>query len=440
MLDSQQVPPQLQDGIARVFGKPLPLGEAVARILDDVRRTGDEAVREYTRRIDGVELEALEVPRSRWRQALRQTPPRLRKALEAAVHRIQVFHQASLHQSWMDFTQGYGQLVLPLERVGIYIPGGRAAYPSTVLMTAIPARVAGVREVVLASPGPAEGPSPGVLAAAELVGVDRLFHMGGAQAVAALAYGTESVPAVDMVCGPGNIFVTLAKRMVYGQVAVDGLYGPTETVVIADASANPALCAADLLAQAEHDLMASPIFITTSPALLPQVEREVARQLVRLPRRDVASQALEAQGLAVLVDTLEEAVELANLFAPEHLCLLVGEPWRLLSRVRHAGGVFLGELSPEVMGDYVAGPSHVMPTGATARFSSPLGVQHFQKVTSVVALGPDSFAALSGAAASLASSEGFEGHAQAVNLRGRQGKRQPQRPLSPSRERREKNG
>jgi histidinol dehydrogenase len=320
----------------------------------------------------------------------------------------------------VDFAQGFGELFTPLERVGMYIPGGRAAYPSTVLMTAIPARVAGVPEIILATPGRgAAGPNQAVLAAAHLAGVDRVFQIGGAQAIAAMAYGTETVPRVDMVCGPGNLFVTLAKQMLFGQVAVDGLYGPTETVLIADAEADPAHCAADLLAQAEHDPLASPILVTTSETLLTRVERQLARQLARLPRRDVAARALEDRGVAVVVESLDEALSLANLYAPEHLCLLVRDPWALVGRVRHAGGVFLGAHSPEVMGDYVAGPSHVMPTGGTARFSSPLGVHQFLKVSSLVALREATFFSLAADGARLARAEGLEGHARAMAVRGK---------------------
>jgi histidinol dehydrogenase len=333
--------------------------------------------------------------------------------------RVEAFHQACLPRTWVDFAQGFGERFTPLERVGIYIPGGRAAYPSTLLMTAVPARVAGVQEIIVATPGRGPtGPSPAVLAAAHIAGVHRVFQIGGAQAIAAMAYGTQTVPRVDMVCGPGNLFVTLAKQMLFGQVAVDGLYGPTETVVIADGGADPALCAADL-AQAEHDPLASPIFITTSETLLPRVERQVARQLARLPRHEVAARALEEGGLAVTVEDLEQALSLANLYAPEHLCLLVRDPWALVGRVRHAGGVFVGDHSPEVMGDYVAGPSHVMPTGGTARFSSPLGVHQFLKVSSLVALGEPAFFSLAADGARLARAEGLEGHARAMAVRGK---------------------
>ena len=414
----EDISPALLDSFAQRFGERLTPPEAVARILADVRAKGDEALREYTQRLDGVELASLEVPREEWRKAYMRTPRGLRQALRAVARRVEEFQRASLPRSWVDYVGGYGELFTPLERVGIYIPGGTALYPSTVLMTVVPARVAGVREIVMAFPSPGAGASgAAVLAAAYIAGVDRVFQIGGAQAIAAMAYGTDTVPRVDMVCGPGGLFVTLAKRMVYGHVGVDGLYGPSETIVVADDQADPVRCAADLLGQAEHDPLASPIFITTSERLLSRVEEQIARQLQHLSRKDVAAAALEAQGAAVLVDTLEEAVELANLYAPEHLCLSVADPWSLVRSVRNAGGVFVGEGSPEVLGDYVAGPSHVMPTGATARFSSPLGVHQFLKVTSLVGMDAATVAALVPIGVQVAKAEGFDAHARALRLR-----------------------
>ena len=411
-------PAELLDGIEARFGERLTPRQAVQRILDDVRDGGDAALRQYAETLDGGAPERLEASAASIQQAYDDTPPELRAALHTAADRIRAFHQACLPTSWMDPATGLGERFIAMARAGVYAPGGRAAYPSTALMTAIPARVAGVEEVVLATPAQGgDGPNPAVLAAAYVAGVDRVFQMGGAQAIAAMAYGTETVPKVDVVCGPGNIFVTLAKQMVYGEVAVDGLYGPTETLVIADASVDPAVCAADLLAQAEHDTLASPVLITTDPATLDEVRAEIDRQVRTLPKRDIATAAVDNQGVAVLVDDLDQAVALANLFGPEHLCLLVEEPRLLLGGVRNAGGVFLGEASPEVAGDYVAGPSHVMPTGGTARFSSPLGVHQFLKVTSVIALEDEVFQALGRDAARLAEAEGLEGHARAARMR-----------------------
>ena len=410
--------PEMLDRIEKLFDERLTPREVVARILDSVRERGDTAVLEYTRMIDGVAPESLEIPREALKQAYDDTPPDLLKAMETVADRVRSFHQACLPKTWIDPVTGLGEQFTPMERAGVYAPGGLAAYPSTVLMTVVPAKVAGVDQVVLATPSSKEsGPNSTVLAAAYIAGVDRVFQMGGAQAIAAMAYGTESVPKVDIVCGPGNIFVTLAKQMVYGQVAVDGLYGPTETLVIADDSADPELCAADLLAQAEHDALASPMFITTSETMLTQVLAELTRQLETLPKKAIAAAALEGQGAFVLVDDLDEAVALGNLYSPEHMCLLVEEPRKLMSKVKNAGGVFLGESSPEVAGDYVAGPSHVMPTGGTARFNSALGVHQFLKVTSVIGLDSETFHALGEDAARLAEAEGLEGHARAAQLR-----------------------
>ncbi len=410
--------PDTLDRIEALFGERLSPRQAVQRVLDDVREHGDAAVRRYAELLDGGAPVSLEATATELCRAYDETPQDLRSALHTAADRVRAFHEACLPKSWMDPATGLGEQFTAMARAGVYAPGGQAAYPSTVLMTAVPARVAGVDEVVLATPSQqGVGPNPAVLAAAYVAGVDRVFQIGGAQAIAAMAYGTESVPKVDIVCGPGNIFVTLAKQMVYGEVAVDGLYGPTETLVIADASVDPVVCAADLLAQAEHDTLASPVLITTSAAALDGVCAEIERQLRTLPRRDIASAAIENQGVAVLVDDLEQAVSLANLFGPEHMCLLVEEPRLLLGSIRNAGGVFLGEASPEVAGDYIAGPSHVMPTGGTARFNSSLGVHQFLKVTSVIGLDDAMFHALGEDAVRLAEAEGLEGHARAARLR-----------------------
>ncbi len=323
-----------------------------------------------------------------------------------------------MRSTWNDADEGWGELVTALERVGVYVPGGTAVYPSTVLMTAIPARVSGVNEVIITTPPRKDGSiDPSILVASDIAGVDRVFKVGGAQAIGALAYGTESIPHVDLICGPGNLFVTIAKKLVFGSVAVDGLYGPTETVLIADERANPVLCATDLLAQAEHDVLASPIFITTSSALADQVQKELELQLPLLERKDIATRALEDQGYLVVVENLEEAFHLANTYAPEHLCLLIQNPWEHLDKVRNAGGIFLGERSPEVVGDFVAGPSHQMPTGGTARFSSVLGVHHFLKVSSIVGLGQQTYESIVGAGVKIARAEGMGAHARALEAR-----------------------
>jgi histidinol dehydrogenase len=417
-LELQATSPEIMEGIERIFGQSLTPEETVARIISGVASRGDEAVREYTKLIDGVELADFELSRDDMARAAAQVPHETTEALRRASSRIRQFHSATLPRPWMDMENGYGEMIIPIERVGIYIPGGRAAYPSAVLMTVIPAKVAGVKEIVLATPPWGDqGPHPTVMAAALVAGVSRVFQIGGAQAIAAMAYGTETVPRVDMICGPGNIFVTLAKKMVYGQVGIDGLKGPTETLIVADGSANPILCAADLLGQAEHDLLATPVLITTSESLISPVQEEIQRQLSTLSRKDTASSSIERRGVIVVVDTLDEALELSNDYAPEHICLMVRDPWDAVGKVRNAGGIFLGDHSPEGMGDYVAGPSHVMPTGGTARFNSYLGVTQFLKRTPVVALDADTARRLTATAATLARAEGFDAHARSIELR-----------------------
>jgi histidinol dehydrogenase len=387
----------------------------VDEILRRVREGGDEALRELALSLDGVEPESFEVPKSAIAEAYAGVPDELVRALEVAAKRCTRFHQASRPEGWIDFSEGYGEMLVPVGSVGAYVPRGLA---STVLMTAIPARVAGVDEVIVCTPPGADGlPDPAMLVAADLAGVNRVFGIGGAQAIAAMAYGTESVPKVDLVCGPGNVFVTLAKKALFGEVGIEGLYGPTETTVIADDTANPTLCAADLLAQAEHDVMAMPVLITTSRRLAEQVDREVRVRLERLDRAVIAGEAVEARGCIAVVDDLVEAVDLANEFAPEHLSLMVDEPWSYVGRVRNAGAVFVGESSHEVLGDYVGGPSHVMPTGGTARFSSGLGVHSFVKVSPVLALDDRTSSDLAGPAALIARAEGLTAHAEAAELR-----------------------
>ncbi len=399
-----------------LLGKRLTVGEVVSRVVDDVRKEGDAAVLRYTRLFDGVDVEGLEVPRLEVERAA--VDAALTEALELAARRIREFHSEMLPEERMDPATGLGLRIAPVSTVGAYAPASTVGYPSTVLMTAIPAKVAGVESVVLATPFRQGRPlDPSVLVAARLSGVDRVFRMGGAQAIAALAYGTETVPRVDMICGPGNVFVTLAKKMLFGEVGIDGLYGPTETLLIADEDADPAFCAADLLAQAEHDPLASLTLITTSEELADQVEREMAAQLVHLERKEIARAALERRSHLITVASVEEAIELSNLYAPEHLCLLVRGPWAWVDRVRHAGGIFLGETSPEALGDYVAGPSHVMPTGGTARFASSLGVYHFVKFIPVVGLDAHSLRRLGPSAARIAYAEGLSGHSRSVELR-----------------------
>jgi len=392
---------------------------AVRRIIEDVRKDGDQALFAYTERFDGARLKSLEVSPGEMAAARKSVDAELLKALKFAAGRIERFHKTCLRRYGKGFLKdGLGQQVLPLERVGVYVPGGTAAYPSTVLMTALPARVAGVREIIMATPCGRDGRVPAnTLAAAAIAGVDRIFKIGGAQAVAALAFGTESVPRVDKVCGPGNIYVMTAKKLVYGAVDIDALQGPSEVVVIADSSADPAFCAADLIAQSEHDAMASSILITTSESLADKVQSELKKQLARLPRSAVARQALDERGIIVIARRLAQAVDLANLYAPEHLSLMVDRAQDHVISIRNAGCICAGQYSPVVLGDYVAGPSHALPTGGSARFSSPLAVQDFLKINSVIALDDNAMRKLGPAAALLADNEGLTGHANAIRLR-----------------------
>jgi histidinol dehydrogenase len=396
----------------------LSVQKAVDRIVGDVRDEGDKALFDYTEKLDGVRLDSLEVDRREIVAAYRIIDKEIVSALEFAAGRIRDFHIACEQKTGLIPVDRYlGRQVLPLQRVGLYVPGGSAAYPSTVLMMAIPARVAGVEEIIMVSPPGKDDKIPApTLVAAGIAGVDRIFKLGGAQAIAALAFGTESVPRVDKICGPGNIFVTLAKRMVYGTVDIDGLEGPSEIAIIADEKASPALCAADLLAQAEHDPLASVILITTSAGLAKRVDEEIVIQLGKLKRRSVIKKALDAAMLVVVGDT-DQAAELVNLFAPEHLSIMASDASALVRKIRNAGCIFVGENSPVVLGDYVAGPSHVLPTGGSARFGSPLGVADFLKVTNIIALDRPAMRRLSKAAMVIAEAEGLDAHAQAVARR-----------------------
>ncbi len=417
-LDLSSLPDAALQRTRELFGPEATPESSVLQMLRDVRVEGDTAVRRYARLLDGADLDDLQVPASELETAWRSTPDDLKRALEMAAERITRFHEATLPRDWVDLGDGLGELVRPLERVGLYAPGGTAAYPSTVLMTAIPARVAGVKEVALTTPRRGNEPlNPTVLAAARIAGVDAVYQVGGVPAIGALAYGTESIPKVDKICGPGNVFVAYAKRMVQGQVDIDGVFGPTETIVLADQTANPVFCAADLIAQAEHDPMASAILVTDSNELVDSIESELDAQIASNPRADTIRHSLERQGCIVLVDDFDEAIMVANRIAPEHLCLMVSDPWAWAGQIRNAGGLFLGEFSPEVMGDYIAGPSHVMPTGGTARFSSALSVHHFLRTMPVVGLSPQHFSTLGAAAVRIAEAEGLPGHAGAVQAR-----------------------
>jgi histidinol dehydrogenase len=416
--ESLTAPPRLTAQIKQVFGEELSVQGVVDRIIGDVRRKGDKALLDYTEKLDGVRLDSLKVDGREVAAAYDVTDKELISALEYAARRIRDFHVACGHKAGLiPIDKHLKQQILPLQRVGLYVPGGAAAYPSTVLMMAIPAKVAGVEEVVMVSPPAKDGSIPApTLVAADIAKVNRIFKLGGAQAIAALAFGTQSIPRVDKICGPGNIFVTLAKKMVYGTVALDGLEGPSEIIILADEKADPVVCAADLLAQAEHDPLASVILITTSVDLADRVDREIAVQLGRLKRSSTAGTAIDG-GMLVLVDDMAQAVELINLFAPEHLSIMASDASTLIPKIHNAGCIFIGEHSPVVLGDYVAGPSHVLPTGGSARFSSPLGVVDFLKVTNIIALDEPAMRELSQAAMVIAKAEGLDAHAQAVERR-----------------------
>lgn len=423
--DEFPVSARVMDNIEKLFGERLTAEAAVTRILKDVRTRGDSALQDWTQRLDSLNLKPAPVSTALIQSALDSISPAQRDALEKAAARVEAFHKKQPLTSWFTNELGgtVGQIIRPIQRVGLYVPGGTAPLPSTVLMSAIPARVAGVKEIVVITPpnrefANAEVPiNPIILAACAVAGVDEVYAIGGAQAIAALAYGTETIRPVDKIFGPGNLFVTLAKRQVYGVVGIDGLAGPTETVVIADDSANPSWVAADLLAQAEHDLLASAILLTPSQTLIQKVQAEVANQIEQRSRADIIVESLENRGGAVLTRSLAEAVDLANEYAPEHLALSVTEPWRWAEKVNNAGGVFMGEHSFEVLGDYLAGPSHVMPTGGSARFASPLNVWDFVKIVSLVALDDKTAQNVGPIAATLAQSEGLDAHAKAALLR-----------------------
>ncbi|MEJ2149123.1 MAG: histidinol dehydrogenase [Chloroflexota bacterium] len=419
--DEYTVSARAGERLEALFGEPVSPQEAVRRIVRDVRERGDAALLDWTERIDGVALESIAVPAEEIEAGYAATPLEVVEALKLARDRIEAFYRRQPLGGWLHAGSDglLGQLVLPIDRVGVYVPGGSAPLPSSLLMSAVPAQVAGVREVAACTPPGAGGSLPPVvLAAATVAGVEMLYRLGGAQAIAALAFGSESVRRVDKIVGPGNLFVTLAKREVYGLVGIDGLLGPTETLVIADDSADPATVAADLLAQAEHDVLAQALLLTPSRTLAEAVAREVAAQAAALPRREIIEGAIQTGSGAVIVPDLDAALEVANAFAPEHLQLSVGEPTQWLGKIHHAGAVFLGEGSCEVFGDYVAGPSHSLPTGGTARFASGINLMDFVKLTSFTGLGAEAARRLSAPAATLARAEELDAHAAAAERRG----------------------
>jgi histidinol dehydrogenase len=398
---------------------------ATAEILESVRNRGDAALLELTARFDGWtarHARELEVPMASAREALKQLGERERDALVFAAARIRAYHERQVQESWrIKDSEGavLGQQVTPLDRVGLYVPGGKAAYPSSVLMSAIAAKVAGVPELIMVTPAPRGEISAPVIAAAALAGVDRIFRVGGAQAIGALAFGTETVPGVDKIVGPGNAYVAAAKRRVFGRVGIDLIAGPSEVLVIADASANPDWVAMDLFSQAEHDEIAQAILLSPDPALIDAVAASMRLQITAMPRRAIIEASLAARGALIEVRDLEEACLIANRIAPEHLELAVADPEKLLPRIRHAGAIFLGHHASESLGDYCAGPNHVLPTSRTARFSSPLGVYDFQKRSSIIGVSPAAARRLGREAATLARAEGLEAHARSAEMRGK---------------------
>ncbi len=398
------------------------LESSTKKIVDDVKRNGDKALFKYTKRFDKLDLtkRTVKVKAREFERAESLVSKELRADLINAAKRIREFHKHKLpvENIYKDkLGNELGWLIRPIERAGLYVPGGKAAYPSTVLMTAIPAKVAGVEELVLVTPCPGGELNPTVLVAASIAGVDSIYKVGGAQAVAAMAYGTESIPKVDKIVGPGNIYVTIAKKLVFGQVDIDMIAGPSEVLIISDGSSPASWVAADLLAQAEHDEMAVPLLVTDSREFGKEVQKEVSRQLKSLKRRNIASQAVKSQGRIFIVKNIDEAAQVANALAPEHLELCVKNPKALLKKIKNAGAIFLGSMSTEAFGDYVAGPSHVLPTGGAARFSSPLSVYDFLRMPSVISISKKGFQKLGNSVINLAYSEGLEAHALSVKVR-----------------------
>ncbi|MFP4661062.1 MAG: histidinol dehydrogenase [Halanaerobiales bacterium] len=393
--------------------------KVVEDILNDVRENGDNAVKKYTAKFDGAELDSLKVSEEEIEEAYRQVDDNYLESLRKSLRRVNEFHRKQLRQNWFDYEKGMvGQMINPLKRIGAYVPGGRAAYPSSVVMTVMPARVAGVEEIVVVSPPDKEGKAnPHTLVAASEAGVDEIYKVGGAQAIAALAFGTDTIRGVDKIVGPGNIYVTLAKKLVYGIVDIDMLAGPSEVLVLADESTNPEFIAADLLSQAEHDPLAVSTLVTTDEKLASDVREAVQEQMKTLSRKEIAETAIADNGTIILVDTVETGLELVNLFAPEHFELLVAEPFKYLGKVRNAGAIFIGDYSSEPLGDYMAGPNHVLPTSGTARFASPLNTDDFLKKSSIIYYQKSELAEVKDDVIRLAELEGLDAHARAIKLR-----------------------
>lgn len=420
--DQVELNPRIREANKKLFGADLTAAEIVDRIVGDVRRDGDEAVIKYTKLIDRTEFtpEEFVVTEAEYEAAYQEADPAVVESLRKAAENVRLYHQEQKPNSWMTYRDKgsiLGQSVIPLDRVGIYVPGGTAAYPSSVIMNAMPAVVAGVKEIIMMVPPKNGKINPYVLVAAKEAGVSKIFKIGGAQAIAAMAFGTETIPRVDKITGPGNIFVTLAKKAVYGHCDIDMLAGPSEILIVADKTADPAYTAADMLSQAEHDMLASSIVITDSPELAEKVAVEAEKQLKVLPREEITRASLDRNGMIIITEDIMQAVELANVSAPEHMEVLTEQPFQLLPYIRHAGAVFLGAYSPEPLGDYFAGPNHVLPTGGTARYYSVLNVETFMKRTSIISYTQEQLDAVSDDVIRLAEAEGLQAHANAVKLR-----------------------
>ena len=393
----------------------------VSDILSDVRQRGDQALYQYCERFDHAKLTALEVTDEEFEEAFQAVEPEFLQTLQEAVENIRSFHRQQVRSSFI-LTQKpgviLGQKIMPIEKVGLYVPGGTAAYPSTVLMDAIPAKIAGCGQIVITTPPGPDGRLPAaILAAAKIAGVDRIFKVGGAQAIAALAYGTQTIPKVDKIVGPGNAFVAEAKKQVFGTVSIDMIAGPSEILIVADSTCNARFVAADLLSQAEHDKLASAVLVTDSMELAKMVQAEVETQLSSLPRREIAGASIDKNGKIIVTKTLMEAIDIANALAPEHLELCVDAPFDYLDSIRHAGSIFLGKYCPEALGDYMAGPNHTLPTSGTARFSSPLSVDDFVKKSQYSYFTRDALAKIAGSVAAFAEKEGLQAHARSAVIR-----------------------
>ena len=407
-----------------IFARAEPtvnVSEIVSGIIQEVRCRGDAALLEYTRKFDKAELSSLQVTEEEFQEALSSFDPKLKQVLQRAAANISKFHSRQKRNSFiLSDEEGIvmGQKVIPIDRAGLYVPGGTAAYPSTVLMDALPAKIAGVKEVVMVTPPNAQGKiNPAILAAARIAGVDKIFKVGGAQAIAALAYGTESIPKVDKIVGPGNAFVAEAKRQVYGKVAIDMIAGPSEILIVSDGKTNPRHVAADLLSQAEHDKLASAVLVTDSIELAKAVQAELEIQIPMLERAEIARASIDNNGKIIVADNLNKAIEIANEIAPEHLELCVEQPFDYLSKVRHAGSVFMGRNCPEALGDYLAGPNHTLPTSGTAKFSSPLSVDDFVKKMQYTYFTQEALAGVAEDVAYFARTEGLTGHAKSALIR-----------------------